>query len=65
MISKRYIEIKEIAKQLAEKVFKWGQGKFDYLSAASRLGLVSNGTIVVDDYSDAENMQDYMMYNSN
>ncbi len=64
MTSEEYLEIREKAKQLADKIFKWGQGKFDYLSDASRLGLVSNGTLVFDDDSDTDNMQDYMMYNS-
>jgi hypothetical protein len=64
MTSERYLEIREIAKHLADKIFKWGQGKFDYLSNASRFGLVTNRTIVFDDDSDTDNMQDYMMYNS-
>ncbi len=64
MTSEEYLEIREIAKHLAVKIFKWGQGKFDYLSYASKLGLVSNGTLMFDDDSDTDNMQDYMMYNS-
>ncbi len=64
MTSERYLEIREIAKHLADKIFKWGQDKFDYLSNASRFGLVSNRIIVFDDDSDTDNMQDYMMYNS-
>ena len=62
MTSEEYLEIREIAKHLAVKIFKWGQGKFDYLSYASKLGLVSNGTLMFDDDSDTDNMQDYMMY---
>lgn len=64
MTSEEYLEIREKAKQLADKIFKWGQDKFDYLSDANRLGLVSNGTLVFDEDSDTDNMQDYMMYNS-
>jgi hypothetical protein len=64
MTSEEYLEIREVAKLLADKIFKWGQGKFDYLSDANKLDLVSKGTIVFDDDSDTDNMQDYMMYNS-
>jgi hypothetical protein len=64
MTSDEYLEIREIPKHLADKIFKWGDGKFDYLSIGDKLGLISNGAIVFDDDSDTDNMQDYMMYNS-
>lgn len=64
MTSEEYLEIREIAKQLADKIFKWADGKFDYMSVGNKLGLISNGTFVFDDDSDTDNMQDYMMYNS-
>lgn len=64
MTSEEYLDIREIAKHLASKIFEWEQDKLNYLSEGNKLGLVSNRTIVFDDDSDTENLQDYMMYNS-
>ncbi|MEX2411668.1 MAG: hypothetical protein WD607_09945 [Candidatus Paceibacterota bacterium] len=64
MTSEEYLDIREIAKHLASKIFEWEQDKLNYLSEGTKLGLVSNRTIVFDDDSDTENLQDYMMYNS-
>ena len=64
MTGEEYLEIREIAKRLAEKFFSWGKGKFDYIHAGNKLGFLSHGTIVFDDDSDTDNMQDYMMYYS-
>jgi|WetSurMetagenome_2_1015567.scaffolds.fasta_scaffold303857_1 hypothetical protein len=64
MTSEEYLKIREVAKHLADKIFRFGEGKFDYLSVGNKLGLITNGTFVFDDDSDKDNMQDYMMYNS-
>ncbi len=64
MTTEEYFGIREISKHLAEKIFSWGKEKFDYLNAGTKLGLVIGGSFVFDDDSDADNIQDYMMYNS-
>ncbi len=64
MTIEEYLEIREIAKHLTEKIFNWGKGKFDYLASGKKLDIISNGSLVFDGDSDTDNLQDYMMYNS-
>ena len=42
MTVEEYLEIREISKHLAEKIFIWGKGKFDYLAAGKKLNLISS-----------------------
>jgi len=47
MLVEEYIEIRESAKYLSQKIFAWGRGKFDYILAGKKLGLVNKGAFVL------------------
>lgn len=62
--AENYLEIRGISKDLCEKIFDWGKGRFDFGYAVKKMELPVDGINIHSGEDDQDSIMDFLLYNS-